>query len=49
MKKLEPPNNLSPEGKVWWKKLAGKDMDQAAILILNSAIEAFDMMKQAGN
>lgn len=43
------PSNLSKEGKAWWKKLLIEyDIsDQGGLLILQTAMEAFDRMRQA--
>jgi phage terminase small subunit len=42
------PAHLSPEAKIWWGKfVAGWSLDDAALLILQSALEAFDRMRGA--
>jgi P27 family predicted phage terminase small subunit len=44
----KPPAKLSREAKAWWRKVvAGWDLDDACLLILESALEAFDRMRQA--
>lgn len=43
-----PPKHLSREAKRWWKKINESwQLDDAALLILTSGLEAFDRMKQA--
>ena len=43
------PRGLSPEARKWWKKLLEEYSieDQAGLLILQVALEAFDRMRQA--
>src|SRR5436309_5455362 len=42
------PKALSPEAKTWWKKIvSGWELDDAGFLILQSALECFDRMRQA--
>ena len=48
-KKIRPPRHLSKEARNWWAKLQ-EDFDiadTAGILILTTAAEAFDRMRQA--
>ncbi|GMR20200.1 MAG: hypothetical protein BMS9Abin36_0795 [Gammaproteobacteria bacterium] len=49
MKKHEPPKSLSTEAAKWWKKLAKEYVldDEAGLLLLQTAFEAFDRMRQA--
>lgn len=48
VKSVEPPNNLSPEAQAWWRKLTkGRVMEQNSLLILQSAMECFDRMREA--
>ncbi len=45
----KPPKHLSREAKAWWRKL-NEDYalnDQAARLLLQTSLEAFDRMRQA--
>ena len=44
-----PPRGLSTEAKRWWSRLAEEYAikDQAGVLLLNTAMEAFDRMKGA--
>jgi len=42
------PAGLSKEAKGWWQKFVdGWDFDEAALLLLESALESFDRMRQA--
>jgi P27 family predicted phage terminase small subunit len=42
------PAHLSAEAKGWWKKLVAEwALDDAALMILESALESFDRMRQA--
>ena len=45
----KPPENLSHEAKQWWRKLADEYAldDAAALLILQTALEALDRMRAA--
>src|SRR5215470_12219967 len=45
----KPPPNLSPPARKWWRTIADEFgiTDAAGILILNTAAEAFDRMKEA--
>jgi P27 family predicted phage terminase small subunit len=45
----KPPSHLSDDAQLWWKKLTTDfDLDDpAALLLLQTALEAFDRMKQA--
>ena len=47
----DPPKHLSTEAKRWWRNIAGEYeiTDQAGILVLQAALEAFDRMRQAQN
>jgi P27 family predicted phage terminase small subunit len=50
MKKRLPdaPEHLSTEAKGWWERIVSRwDLDDAALLILEGALEAFDRMRQA--
>lgn len=43
-----PPEHLSEEAAGWWNRfVSGWDMDEAALLILEGALEAFDRMREA--
>lgn len=43
-----PPKRLSREAKKWWTRiLEGWDLDDAALMILESALDAFDTMRAA--
>jgi P27 family predicted phage terminase small subunit len=46
---VKPPPALSPEARQWWKKLTNEyEMDdQAGLLLLRTAMEAFDDMRKA--
>jgi P27 family predicted phage terminase small subunit len=42
------PERLSAEAKSWWAKIVSEyDLDDASLLILESALESFDRMRQA--
>lgn len=46
----KPPGHLSPEAGAWWDRLAseygiGSDGDEAGVLLLQTAMEAFDRMR----
>jgi P27 family predicted phage terminase small subunit len=43
------PRGLSTEAKAWWKRLAGEFQidDDAGLLLLQTAMEAFDRMRLA--
>ncbi len=42
------PKHLSAEAKAWWKTFVRDwDLDRAALMILESALEAFDRQRQA--
>jgi P27 family predicted phage terminase small subunit len=44
----KPPSSLSSEAKRWWRKIvAGWELDDAGFLVLESALECFDRMRQA--
>src|SRR5947199_10168688 len=44
----KPPKGLSPGAKSWWKKIAsGWELDEAGFLVLETALECFDRMRQA--
>jgi len=44
----KPPKGLSPEAKSWWKKIvSGWELDEAGFLVLETALECFDRMRQA--
>jgi P27 family predicted phage terminase small subunit len=45
----KPPKRLSTEGKAWWRKLVAEYgiEDQAGLLLLQTALEAFDRMRDA--
>jgi len=49
MKKLEPPPHLSREGKKWWQLITTEYRldDQAGKLLLQTAMESFDRMREA--
>lgn len=50
MKKSDtPPKQLSREAKAWWRKLCSEYAldDEAGKLFLQTALEAFDRMRQA--
>lgn len=49
MKRTTPPKHLSPEGKRLWRKLQADFVldDEAAQLILQSALEAYDRVQEA--
>lgn len=44
-----PPKQLSREAKAWWRKLSDEYCldDEAGKLLLQTALEAFDRMRQA--
>jgi P27 family predicted phage terminase small subunit len=42
------PAGLSTEAKKWWRKIVGEwSMDDSGLMILESALECFDRMRQA--
>lgn len=42
------PGHLSEEAQRWWEKITGEwELEEPALLILESALEAFDRMRQA--
>lgn len=44
----KPPARLSTEAKGWWKRIVGAwDLDDAALLLLESALTAFDRWRAA--
>lgn len=44
----KPPRGLSKEAREWWKKINdGWQLDDAALLLLGSALECFDRMRKA--
>ena len=45
----KPPRGLSREAKSWWRKLIAEYTieDEAGLLVLATALEAFDRMRQA--
>src|SRR5687768_11554750 len=44
----KPPPNLSREAKAWWRKINSEwALDDSSLLILESAFESFDRMRQA--
>ena len=44
----KPPTMLSREAKGWWRKIVTEwQLDDPALLILGSALESFDRMRQA--
>jgi P27 family predicted phage terminase small subunit len=44
----KPPAKLSAESKVWWKKLVAEfELDDAGLMVLESALEAHDRVRQA--
>lgn len=46
---MKSSTNLSPDAQAWWDKIKSEYgiADQAGLLLLQSALEAFDRMKQA--
>ena len=44
-----PPDSISPEAAVWWTKITGEYeiTDPGGALLLQTALEAFDRMRQA--
>ena len=46
---MNPPKHLSRAAKIWWRKIQDEYAleDQAGQLLLQTALEAFDRMKQA--
>jgi P27 family predicted phage terminase small subunit len=44
-----PPQNLSREAKAWWRKIVHEYgiSDEAGLLLLQTALEAFDRMRGA--
>src|SRR5688572_11777686 len=50
MKNLLPaaPRGFSPEARRWWKKIvSGWELDDSALLILQSGLECLDRMREA--
>ncbi len=47
--RVKPPNGLSAEARAWWESIRTEyDVsDPGGLLILQSAVEAFDRMRQA--
>lgn len=47
--RLTPPRNLSKEAKTWWKEIvaAYEIEDEAGLLILRTAAEALDRLREA--
>jgi P27 family predicted phage terminase small subunit len=44
----KPPKKLSREAKAWWSKIVGTwDLDDPGLMLLESALEAFDTMRDA--
>jgi P27 family predicted phage terminase small subunit len=44
----KPPKQLSKEAKAWWRKIvASWELDDAALLLLESTLEQFDTMRKA--
>jgi len=44
----KPPHGLSKEARLWWLKInSGWTLDDAALLLLESALECFDRMREA--
>jgi phage terminase small subunit len=44
----KPPRNLSKEARVWWQTIQSEwNLDSTGILYLNTAMESYDLMKQA--
>jgi P27 family predicted phage terminase small subunit len=44
----KPPKKLSREAKGWWTKIVGTwELDDPALMLLESALEAFDRMREA--
>ena len=47
-KVLEPPKALSKEAKGWWNKIVSEwELDDPALLMLSSALESLDRMREA--
>ena len=48
MKKTKPPRDLSPEGKkLWYRIFASSDMDEPAVILLDSLCRSWDRVQQA--
>ena len=49
MKNSGPPKSLSREAKAWWRQLIDEYEidDRAGLLVLQTALEAFDRMRDA--
>jgi P27 family predicted phage terminase small subunit len=49
VKKIPSPENLSKEARSWWNKITTEYgiSDQGGLLILQTALEAFDRMRDA--
>ncbi len=44
----KPPKTLSREARVWWGKIVREwELDDPALLILGSALQSFDRMREA--
>lgn len=48
-REVKPPKGLSKQAGVWWKKILNEYEidDEAGFIILQTALEAFDRMKEA--
>lgn len=49
MNKAKPPKNLSTEARKWWRQILDEYCidDPSGLLLLQTALEAFDRMRQA--
>jgi P27 family predicted phage terminase small subunit len=47
--RTKPPETLSPEARTWWTRILGdyQITDEAGLLLLETALTAFDRMRQA--
>jgi P27 family predicted phage terminase small subunit len=44
----DPPEHLSEEAASWWTRIVSRwDLDDAALLVLEGAMESFDRMREA--
>ena len=44
----KPPSGLSREARQWWRKITAEwELDDAALLLLESGLECFDRMREA--
>ena len=44
----KPPKGLSRDAKAWWRRIVGAwELDDAALLLLEGALESFDRMREA--